>query len=47
MLDGTDGRTAILAEIAAGKLPPGQLGYPVVQEIWQDVDVIAQRAQEP
>ena len=44
VLDGTDGRTAILAEIAAGKLPPGQLGYPVVQEIWQDVDVIAQRA---
>lgn len=41
LLDGMDARTAIRAEIAAGKLPPGQLGYPVVQEIWQDVDGIA------
>jgi exodeoxyribonuclease V gamma subunit len=41
VMAGTEGRTAILAEIAAGKLPPGQLGYPVVQAIWQDVDEIA------
>ena len=32
------------AEIAAGKLPPGQLGYPVVQSIWQGVDEIAGQA---
>ena len=28
LMGGTDGRTAIRAEIAAGKLPPGQLGLP-------------------
>ena len=44
LMGGTDGRTAIRAEIAAGKLPPGQLGCPVVREIWQGVDEIAQRA---
>ena len=41
---GRDGRTAIRAEIARGKLPPGQLGRPVVREIWQDVEEIARRA---
>ena len=44
LMGGTDGRTAIRAEIAAGKLPPGQLGYPVAQEIWQGVNEIAARA---
>jgi exodeoxyribonuclease V gamma subunit len=44
MLAGTDGRTAIRAEIAAGKLPPGQLGFPVVQEIWEGVSEIAGQA---
>ena len=44
VIAGTDGRTAIRAEIAAGKLPPGQLGYPVVQSIWQGVDEIAGQA---
>jgi exodeoxyribonuclease V gamma subunit len=43
---GADGRTAIRAEIARGKLPPGQLGRPVVNEIWQDVDEIAQAARK-
>ena len=38
---GAEGRAAIRAEIARGKLPPGQLGRPVVREIWQDVDEIA------
>ncbi|WP_028065432.1 exodeoxyribonuclease V subunit gamma [Solirubrobacter soli] len=44
LIAGTDGRAAIRAEIAAGKLPPGQLGYPVVQAIWQSVDEIAAQA---
>ena len=38
---GTDGRTAIRAEIARGTLPPGQLGRPVVNDIWQEVAEIA------
>jgi exodeoxyribonuclease V gamma subunit len=41
---GTEGRTAILAEIARGTLPPGQLGRPVIEEIWQDVAEIAAAA---
>jgi exodeoxyribonuclease V gamma subunit len=41
---GTDGRTAIRAEIARGTLPPGQLGRPVVKDIWQDVAEIAAAA---
>ena len=44
LMRGTEGRTAIRAEIAAGKLPPGQLGLPVVREIWQGVNEIAGRA---
>jgi exodeoxyribonuclease V gamma subunit len=44
VIAGTDGRTAIRAEIAAGKLPPGQLGKPVVDDIWVGVDEIAQQA---
>ena len=38
---GTEGRTAIRAEIARGELPPGQLGRPVVNDIWQEVAEIA------
>jgi exodeoxyribonuclease V gamma subunit len=45
VIGGTDGRTAIRAEIAAGKLPPGQLGKPVVDEIWSGVADIAGQAQ--
>jgi exodeoxyribonuclease V gamma subunit len=44
VMGGTEPRTAIRAEIAAGKLPPGQLGFPVVQSIWQGVDEIAGQA---
>ena len=44
VIAGTEGRAAIRAEIAAGKLPPGQLGLPVVTEIWGGVDEIAQQA---
>ena len=44
LMRGADGRVAIRAEIARGKLPPGQLGRPVVREIWQDVDEIAKAA---
>jgi exodeoxyribonuclease V gamma subunit len=44
LIAGTDDRAAIRAEIAAGKLPPGQLGYPVVQSIWQGVGEIAAQA---
>ncbi|HEY7622574.1 MAG TPA: hypothetical protein VH834_22575, partial [Solirubrobacteraceae bacterium] len=34
MLAGTDGRTATLAEIARGTLPPGILGRPVIEEVF-------------
>jgi exodeoxyribonuclease V gamma subunit len=44
VIAGVDARTAIRAEIAAGKLPPGQLGRPVVESIWQGVDEIAGQA---
>ena len=39
-LAGTDGRTAILAEIARGTLPPGQLGHPVINQVYPTVDAI-------
>ena len=45
VMAGTDGRTAVRAEIARGKLPPGQLGFPVIEGIWPGVDEIARRAQ--
>jgi exodeoxyribonuclease V gamma subunit len=44
LMRGAEGRAAIQAEIARGKLPPGQLGRPVVHEIWHDVDEIAKAA---
>src|SRR5919108_920698 len=42
-LAGVDGRTAILAEIARGTLPPGVLGNPIVQEVFPVVDAIVAR----
>jgi exodeoxyribonuclease V gamma subunit len=44
LMGGADARAAIRAEIARGKLPPGQLGRPVVREIWHDVDELAKAA---
>jgi exodeoxyribonuclease V gamma subunit len=44
LLDGTDGRAAILAEIARGSLPPGQLAKPVVDALFPQVKVIADQA---
>ena len=35
LMGGAEARAAIRAEIARGKLPPGQLGRPVVREIWR------------
>jgi exodeoxyribonuclease V gamma subunit len=45
MLAGTDGRTATLAEIARGSLPPGILGRPVVEEVFPVSDEIVAAAQ--
>lgn len=39
-LEGVEGRTAILAEIARGTLPPGVLGAPVVDAVYPTVDAI-------
>jgi len=39
-LAGVDARTALLAEIARGTLPPGVLGEPIVQEVFPVVDAI-------
>ncbi len=39
-LAGVDGRTAALAEIKRGTLPPGRLGQPVVREVYAVVDAI-------
>jgi exodeoxyribonuclease V gamma subunit len=49
MLDGTDGRTATLAEIARGSLPPGILGRPVIEDVFPVAKeiVAAARAIEP
>ena len=43
-LAGTDGRTAILAEIARGTLPPGHLGQPVINQLYPIVDAILAEA---
>ncbi len=43
-LAGAEGRTAVLAEIARGSLPPGQLGKPVIDAIWPVVEEIAGQA---
>ena len=39
-LAGVDGRTAALAEIKRGTLPPGMLGRPVIAEVYATVDAI-------
>ena len=44
VLAGIDGRTVALAELARGALPPGQLGRPVLSELWPDVELIARHA---
>jgi len=43
-LAGVDGRTAALAEIARGTLPPGVLGQPVVDEVFPIVEDIVVEA---
>jgi exodeoxyribonuclease V gamma subunit len=43
-LEGAEARTAVLAEIARGSLPPGQLGKPVIDAIWPIVEEIAGQA---
>lgn len=43
-LAGVEGRTAILAEIARGTLPPGVLGQPVISEVYRLVDAIVAEA---
>jgi exodeoxyribonuclease V gamma subunit len=45
LLAGVEGRTAILAEIARGNLPPGVLGQPVIDEIFPVVDEIVGAAE--
>jgi exodeoxyribonuclease V gamma subunit len=44
-LAGVEGRTAILAEIARGTLPPGVLGAPVVNDVFPIVEEIVAAAQ--
>jgi len=44
-LDGVDGRTAVIAEIARGTLPPGVLGRPTVDEVFPLVDDIVAQAE--
>ncbi|HET9094597.1 MAG TPA: exodeoxyribonuclease V subunit gamma [Solirubrobacteraceae bacterium] len=41
VLAGRPAREAVLSEIARGALPPGELGRPVVRELWPDVQAIA------
>ena len=43
-LEGVDGRTAALAEIARGTLPPGLLGMPVIERLYPIVDAIVAEA---
>ena len=45
-LAGADGRTAILAEIARGTLPPGRLGQPVIRQLYPTVESILRAARE-
>ncbi len=40
VLAGFDPNACIRAEIARGSLPPGKLGYPVIQRIWPRVEAI-------
>jgi exodeoxyribonuclease V gamma subunit len=44
-LTGVEGRTAALAEIARGTLPPGVLGLPVINALYPIVDAIVSQAQ--
>jgi exodeoxyribonuclease V gamma subunit len=44
-LAGVDARTAVLAEIARGTLPPGVLGKPVVDEVFSIAEDIVTEAQ--
>ncbi len=44
LLSGTEPRAALLAEIARGELPPGELGRKVLQDLWPHVDSIATHA---
>jgi exodeoxyribonuclease V gamma subunit len=44
-LTGVVGRTAVLAEIARGTLPPGVLGQPVIAEVFPIVDAIVAAAE--
>ncbi len=43
-LEGVDGRTSALAEIARGTLPPGVLGKPVIDRLYPVVDAIVAEA---
>jgi exodeoxyribonuclease V gamma subunit len=43
-LAGVDGRSAILAEIARGTLPPGLLGEPVIRQLYPTVETILTEA---
>ncbi len=44
LLAGIEPRAALLAEIARGTLPPGELGRGVVEDLWPDVASIAKHA---
>jgi exodeoxyribonuclease V gamma subunit len=46
VLDGFDPSACIRAEIARGALPPGRLGYPVIQRIWPQAERIVACARE-
>jgi exodeoxyribonuclease V gamma subunit len=37
-------RDAVLAEIARGSLPPGQLAQPVIEQLWPSVDALVEVA---
>ena len=45
-LAGVDGRTALLAEIARGTLPPGQLGKPIINHVYPIVAAVVAAAQQ-
>jgi exodeoxyribonuclease V gamma subunit len=44
VLAGFEPNACLKAEIARGGLPPGKLGYPVIQRIWPTVDLIVGEA---
>jgi exodeoxyribonuclease V gamma subunit len=45
LLSGIEPRAALLAEIARGALPPGELGRAVIQGLWPQVTALAAQAQ--